>query len=418
MRRDLTFASAGRAVVACSRLGVVATLTCPRSAGRPSRLLLLGDRLYAVAPGRDGGGGYLLAWDIDGLGGDGAPSTLAPCLTLALRRPGARPTALLHPPTYVDKLMIGFDDGGLALWNVGAGALLHTFGAAGDRPRGAVRALAAAPALDVVAAGWDDGSVTLIDARADALLAEFTDAAGGGGSGSGATTTTTGGPVTSLAFSTAGAGAPPLLAVGGARGSIGVWSLEDRTLAGALPRAHAAPVAGLHFFVGEPRLQSAGADNALKQWLFDTGAGRGGGRLAPTAAGAPRRRRGAPAAQPGRPRRPPLPRAPLWGGWHAPADGGPRSCAAPVVGGSGRCIHRTVPRRRRPGRPRAQAGRAGCRRQAAARGGSGRGHGELVGEGWSAAAHTHALALPALHSFPPRGAQLYTPAGTSFQMPD
>ena len=29
----------------------------------------------------------------------------------------------------------------------------------------------------------------------------------------------------------------------------------------------------LHFFAGEPRLMSAGADNALKQWLFDAGDG-------------------------------------------------------------------------------------------------------------------------------------------------
>ena len=31
--------------------------------------------------------------------------------------------------------------------------------------------------------------------------------------------------------------------------------------------------AALHFFAGEPRLMSAGADNALKQWLFDAGDG-------------------------------------------------------------------------------------------------------------------------------------------------
>ena len=61
--------------------------------------------------------------------------------------------------------------------------------------------------------------------------------------------------------------------------------MEARRLAGVLPRAHAAHLTALHFFEGEPRLQSAGADNALRQWVLDPGAAVAGARA--LQAGAP-----------------------------------------------------------------------------------------------------------------------------------
>ena len=63
------------------------------------------------------------------------------------------------------------------------------------------------------------------------------------------------------------------MAAGGGAGVITVWDLEERRLATIIRDAHDAPLAALHFFAGEPRLMSAGADNAVKQWLFDSADG-------------------------------------------------------------------------------------------------------------------------------------------------
>ena len=63
-----------------------------------------------------------------------------------------------------------------------------------------------------------------------------------------------------------GAGVP-LMAAGGGAGVITVWNLEEQRLHTVLRDAHDAPLTALHFFAGEPRLMSAGADNALKQWV-------------------------------------------------------------------------------------------------------------------------------------------------------
>ena len=78
--------------------------------------------------------------------------------------------------------------------------------------------------------------------------------------------------------SCAGAGVP-LMAAGGGAGVVTVWNLEARRLHAVLRDAHDAPLTALHFFAGEPRLMSAGRDNALKQWVLDDAGESGAARL-------------------------------------------------------------------------------------------------------------------------------------------
>ena len=59
------------------------------------------------------------------------------------------------------------------------------------------------------------------------------------------------------------------MAAGGASGAVTVWNLEARKLHTIIRDAHNARLTSLHFFPGEPRLMSAGADNSIKQWVFD-----------------------------------------------------------------------------------------------------------------------------------------------------
>jgi U3 small nucleolar RNA-associated protein 21 len=61
----------------------------------------------------------------------------------------------------------------------------------------------------------------------------------------------------------------PLLAAGGSAGVVALWNLEQRCLHHVVRDAHDAALTGLHFFAGEPRLLSAGADNSVKQWVSE-----------------------------------------------------------------------------------------------------------------------------------------------------
>jgi U3 small nucleolar RNA-associated protein 21 len=213
-------------------------------------------------------------------------------------------TAVVHPSTYVNKLLFGFDDGSLQLWNVRRGALLHRFQASGSR----VRCLAQSPALDVIGIGLHDGRILMHNIRLDQPVLSFTQGA----------------PVTTLAFRT---DERPWLASGDSTGQIALWSLEKKSLLTLLPRAHGAGgdarvsadgvaahskapvqrpamsvdgdehalldnkasphdaleiesggagtgVAHLSFLVGEPVLLSNGGDNAVKMWLCEDNSAR------------------------------------------------------------------------------------------------------------------------------------------------
>jgi U3 small nucleolar RNA-associated protein 21 len=59
------------------------------------------------------------------------------------------------------------------------------------------------------------------------------------------------------------------MAAGGPSGVITVWNLEQNKLQTVIKDAHDGPLRRLVFFAGEPVLMSAGADNALKQHIFD-----------------------------------------------------------------------------------------------------------------------------------------------------
>jgi U3 small nucleolar RNA-associated protein 21 len=67
-----------------------------------------------------------------------------------------------------------------------------------------------------------------------------------------------------------------LLAAGGSAGVVALWNLEQRCLHHVVRDAHDAPLLGLHFFAGEPRLMSSGADNSIKQWVSHTDLGHNG----------------------------------------------------------------------------------------------------------------------------------------------
>ncbi|CAI5984514.1 unnamed protein product [Closterium sp. NIES-65] len=161
---------------------------------------------------------------------------------------GFNPTGVIHPDTYLNKLLFASEDGRMQLWNVNSRKLLYEFKGWGV----GITALVGSPALDTAAVGCSDGKVHVHNIRLDRPVVDFTHAAAGA--------------VTSLAFNSDG---PPLLAVGGMGGAISVWDLTNRRLHSIIPDAHDGRVAALSFLVNEPLLLSAGADNSLKPLSVD-----------------------------------------------------------------------------------------------------------------------------------------------------
>lgn len=221
-------------------------------------LMLLGDVLLALTSR-----GRLHLWNVHSLEPVPAPSGGPNHIEIEgdFRTGGV----LAHPTTYLNKLLIGDGAGRLRLWNIRSRKLVHAFELQGASTGAAVTALEASPAIDVVAMGQTDGTISLVNLRYDTLLFTLRQDKV---------------PVTSLSFRTdasAAAQACPMLASGGQDGQVCVWDLKAQrlhsTVGEAGGTAHQGPVSRVFFFPREPVLLTAGADNSIKTWIFDAADG-------------------------------------------------------------------------------------------------------------------------------------------------
>ncbi|XP_053195393.1 WD repeat-containing protein 36 [Scomber japonicus] len=238
--RMLVFAAAGREVSAFARNKEVVM----RYHGHRQevRLLLpLGDQLISADSGGD-----VIVWDVQG--GDIYLQLHFDPATFDL-------SAMMHPSTYLNKVLLGSSQGALQLWNIKTSKLLFTF----PGWSAGVTALQQSPAVDVVGVGTATGRIIIHNIRLDETLMTFTQEWG---------------PISSLAFRTDG---PPVLASCSPQGHIAFWDLERRQLIGQQTHAHSTAVAAATFLHGEPLLVTNGADNSIKVWIFDQEGG--GARL-------------------------------------------------------------------------------------------------------------------------------------------
>lgn len=67
---------------------------------------------------------------------------------------GFTPTCMAHPDTYLNKVVVGSQEGKLQLWNFLSGKMLYDFSGLGE---GAVKCIISSPALDVVGVGLSGG---------------------------------------------------------------------------------------------------------------------------------------------------------------------------------------------------------------------------------------------------------------------
>ncbi|XP_022624237.1 WD repeat-containing protein 36 [Seriola dumerili] len=238
--RMLVFAAAGRVVSAFARNKEV--VMCYHGHRQEVRLLLpLGDQLISADSGGD-----VIVWDVQG--GD-------IYLRLQFDPNTFDVSAMMHPSTYLNKVLLGSSQGALQLWNIKTSKLLFTFPGWSS----GVTSLQQSPAVDVVGVGTATGRIIIHNIRLDVTMMSFTQDWG---------------PISSLAFRTDG---PPIVASGSPQGHIAFWDLERRQLVAQQRHAHSTAIAAATFLHGEPLLVTNGADNAIKVWIFDQEGG--GARL-------------------------------------------------------------------------------------------------------------------------------------------
>ncbi|TRY54325.1 hypothetical protein DNTS_021301 [Danionella cerebrum] len=162
-------------------------------------------------------------------------------------------SALMHPSTYLNKILFGSSQGSLQLWNIKSNKLLFTF----PGWKSAITVLQQTPAVDVVSVGLASGQIIIHNIRFDETLMKFQQDWG---------------PVTALSFRTDG---HPIMASGSPIGHVGLWDLEEKKLVSQMRDVHTTAVAGLTFLQNEPLMITNGADNAIRVWIFDVAGGVG-----------------------------------------------------------------------------------------------------------------------------------------------
>lgn len=157
---------------------------------------------------------------------------------------------MLHPSTYLNKILVGSEEGSLELWNVRTMKCIYTFKGWGS----AVTALEQSPAADVVAVGLGSGKLMLHHLQLDKIVMDFKQEQS---------------KVTAMSFRTDSGAQAPLVVSGTATGDIAVWNLQSKKLESMIAGAHDGSVSSLVFLPNEPILLSSGTDNSIKMWIFD-----------------------------------------------------------------------------------------------------------------------------------------------------
>uniref|UniRef100_A0A2P2KH70 Uncharacterized protein MANES_18G125600 n=1 Tax=Rhizophora mucronata TaxID=61149 RepID=A0A2P2KH70_RHIMU len=237
--RDLTFVAYANHIAVVKRAHQIATWS--RHTAKVNFLLLFGDHILSVDVD-----GNVFIWAFKGI-----EPNLAPAGHIMLGY-SFTPTCIMHPDTYLNKVLLGSQDGSLQLWNISTKKMLYEF----KGWNSSVTCCVSSPALDVVAVGCADGAIHVHNIRYDEEVVTFFHS--------------TRGAVIALSFSTDG---QPLLASGVSSGVISIWNLEKRRLQSVIRDAHDSSIISLHFFANEPVLMSASADNSIKMWIFDTSNG-------------------------------------------------------------------------------------------------------------------------------------------------
>ncbi|KAH9824151.1 Utp21 specific WD40 associated putative domain-containing protein [Melampsora americana] len=194
-------------------------------------------------------------------------------LTIELPPTFGAASTLIHPATYVNKIVVASEQGGLAIYNVQLGALIHMFQPTlfsrptKSRSKGVnvpITYMAQGPAVDILAVGFADGWCSLVDIRfGEEILAVKM------GSDSPDDPNES---ITGIAFRSDSD--CQLLVTSSSQGHLAIWNMnQSGQLLHILREAHDSAVSGVQFLPGQPIMMTASGDNSIKLWLFETPTG-------------------------------------------------------------------------------------------------------------------------------------------------
>ncbi|KAJ1780563.1 rRNA-processing protein utp21, partial [Coemansia sp. RSA 2167] len=228
---DETFASTGGRVVVCRRGKRVCELEAV-SRGEINSLVQFGDHVLGISEDNT-----VVIWD---------RNTRELFTEIEFERESFAVTALVHPSTYVNKIVIGSSQGTMQVWNIQSRRCLYEFKTMGS----GITCMVQSPVIDVLALGLLDGRILLHNVKQDRAVMQLAQED----------------RVTALSFRTDDV---PMMATANSEGDVALWDLDNKRLMHVLQNAHDGVISSVDFMVGQPLLITSSADNSIKEWLFD-----------------------------------------------------------------------------------------------------------------------------------------------------
>lgn len=161
---------------------------------------------------------------------------------------GSSASCCAHPMTYLNKMVIGFKDGHMELWNIHSGKLIFSFESF-PQP---ISCLVAAPVVDIIAVGLQDGTVCLMDIRQNKQLFSLQHQSA----------------VSGISFRTDIGGGSQMV-VAQVNGMVALWDLNKQRLMTSWTAHEGFPVATLEFVQNQPIVITTAGDNSIKEWIIE-----------------------------------------------------------------------------------------------------------------------------------------------------
>ncbi|RUS16773.1 hypothetical protein BC937DRAFT_90825 [Endogone sp. FLAS-F59071] len=228
---DLTFAACGNEVITFRRSKEISRINS-QDHFTVFQLLVFGGHLISLCDDNT-----LKMWDY----------TTGELYTELEFDPNFTLSTLIHPSTYLNKVLLGSSQGTMQIWNVRTSTLVYTF-----KPFSSpITSLIQSPVVDVVAVGLLDGTVLIHNIKVDETIMILNQED----------------RVTAISFRTDD---QHIMASASMHGDIALWDLDKRKLVHVMRGAHDGFIPSIQFLNGQPILVSSGADNSVKQWIFDS----------------------------------------------------------------------------------------------------------------------------------------------------
>ncbi|KAJ2790901.1 rRNA-processing protein utp21, partial [Coemansia guatemalensis] len=228
---DETFVSSGGQVIVCRRGKRIGELE-QVDRGEIDSLMQFGDYIIGISEDN-----AVVIWD---------KNSREIFTEIEFQSESFRVTSIVHPSTYVNKIVVGSAQGGMQVWNIQTRRCLYEFKSFGS----GITCMVQAPVIDVLALGLLDGRILLHNIKLDRPVMQLAQE----------------GRVTAASFRTDDV---PMMATANAEGDVALWDLDKKRLMHVLQGAHDSSIPSVDFLTGQPLLITSSADNSIKEWLFE-----------------------------------------------------------------------------------------------------------------------------------------------------